>query len=454
MGLLSLNSSSKAFASSFLQWPQSLNRSIKFSEIHPIVFESDDWGLCGEGRDQQVQSDLVSKGYVDIDSNFLAPMYKNTLESESDLDNLSNSLAKFKDRLGRSPIFTANMVVSNPDFERIKQNRFSQYFAIPISKGFPTGWHDWATTVRGWKKAINRKVWLPEYHGFSHFNYRNWIRGLGKGDQRLMDFFNRSMVTYSVRFRVLSEYGVHIGNRWDFQSFGEQYSDICAGFDIFNSLFGRFPRTTIPPNNVWNPDTYRAFLKSKVRFIQSEKESLKSNLGARNTNISLIPDVFNSILLRFSSLCKQYRNVHLEYNDENESAAVVSSTNCFVSGVPAIVGTHRVNYVSGVDPNLPRKNLKRLENYLHSVLENENVVFLSDNELFQLRSFGVSREEFGDEILLRNFRQSPVAFKLKTNKYEVQDLTNLSKIQIDSISDDYIRLTVPSRRTISLVSRV
>ena len=373
------------------------NRLSNFRGVHPVVFESDDWGLCGEGRNAQVYSDLISIGYTDIVSEKLQPMYKNTLESETDLENLCNSLVKYKDSLGRFPVITANMIMSNPDFDRIKMNKFSNYFVIPITKGFPSGWGDWSTVVRGWKKAIRRKVWVPEYHGFSHFNYRNWMRGLRNKDSRLLDFFDKRLVTSSDEFRVLSEYGVHLGDAWVFQSYKEQFSDICNGLEIFNTLFRRYPRTTIPPNNVWNSSTYRAFSKANVRFIQSEKESTKSTIGVRNMDLSTISDVITSLLLQFGPLRKHHRNVRLEYTAVDESEAVTSTEQLFKSSVPAIVDTHRVNYVSGVDASLPQKSLRRLESYLRAILEDDKIVFLTDNELFQICSTGVSYEIFGEE---------------------------------------------------------
>jgi len=53
-------------------------------KIHPVVFESDDWGMCGETKNRNAQNDVLE---IDHGQTRLDKMrYNYTLESSDDLD--------------------------------------------------------------------------------------------------------------------------------------------------------------------------------------------------------------------------------------------------------------------------------------------------------------------------------------------------------------------------------
>ena len=113
-----------------------LHHSIDRKKNHFVAIESDDWGFSGEVRDHESIERLAGKGY-EFEQYLDSGALFNTLESKQDLDELFAILSSHKDTLGRYPAFTANYIVTNPDFEQILQSGFSKYYAIPINTGFP-----------------------------------------------------------------------------------------------------------------------------------------------------------------------------------------------------------------------------------------------------------------------------------------------------------------------------
>ena len=99
--------------------PYSESRDFR-TDRHIIVFESDDWGSIRMSNKKD-WDELLKIGY---------PVNKrpyerfDTLESSEDLLALFEVLSKHYDCRGNHPVITANMLMANPDFEKIKNSGY------------------------------------------------------------------------------------------------------------------------------------------------------------------------------------------------------------------------------------------------------------------------------------------------------------------------------------------
>ena len=95
-----------------------------------VVFESDDWGSI-RMPSMEVYSEFRNKGLnlTQTDYNRL-----DSLESNDDLSMLFDVLRSYRDRNDRHPVFTANIVVGNPDFDRIRSSKFIEYYFEPVTE--------------------------------------------------------------------------------------------------------------------------------------------------------------------------------------------------------------------------------------------------------------------------------------------------------------------------------
>jgi hypothetical protein len=98
-----------------------------------IVFESDDWGSI-RMPSKEVFQKLYAEG-IDLvsDEGYRFNKYDSLATSE-DLALLFDVLDSVRDFNGRPAILTPVSVVANPDFERIEQSDFTQYFYEPFSE--------------------------------------------------------------------------------------------------------------------------------------------------------------------------------------------------------------------------------------------------------------------------------------------------------------------------------
>jgi hypothetical protein len=85
-----------------------------------IVIESDDWGSI-RMRDQKTFENLLNAG-IRVDKSRYDSL--DSLETKQDLEFLLEVLGKYKNTKGESPKFTTNMVMGNPNFDKIQSASF------------------------------------------------------------------------------------------------------------------------------------------------------------------------------------------------------------------------------------------------------------------------------------------------------------------------------------------
>ena len=90
-----------------------------------VVIESDDWGSI-RMPSVKVLDDLKAKGYRYAD--YIGYDKYDTLASNDDLEVLLDTLSSVKDSEGNQARLTMNTVVCNPNFERIRQSAYQEYY--------------------------------------------------------------------------------------------------------------------------------------------------------------------------------------------------------------------------------------------------------------------------------------------------------------------------------------
>ena len=97
-----------------------------------VVFESDDWGSI-RMPSKDVYQKLLKSGII-VDKGQYCKY--DSLATENDLSLLFDVLTSVKDKNGNAGIITANTLVANPDFEKIKESDFTSYYYKIITNRF------------------------------------------------------------------------------------------------------------------------------------------------------------------------------------------------------------------------------------------------------------------------------------------------------------------------------
>ncbi len=330
-----------------------------------VVFESDDWGMIRMAS-KDIYEYLLKKGYP-VDECWYNR--NDTLETNDDLEKLYDVLLMFKDKYDNHPVITANHIVANPDFDKIKETDFQSYFYEPFNKTL-NKYPGRDRVLSLYHEGIKKGIFIPQLHGREHVNISNWLEALNSKDSAAIEIFNLNMFTAHVKKNCLScskEYLDAFGGQYGNIKFNIQEIITDAGH-IFEQLYGFKSQSFIAPCYTWPISLNEGLCKIDIKYIQggntqkvpkcNKKEISKSwhYTGQRNK--------YNQIFLT--------RNASLEVAENPNKDWVNSSLKeietAFKFYKPAIISIHRVNFMGGINKQNRDKTLQVLVDLIKKLL--------------------------------------------------------------------------------------
>lgn len=345
-----------------------------------VVIESDDWGSI-RMPSREVYNKLLSEGYnVDRD-----PFMKfDNLATPGDLFRLFEVLNAVKDSRGRPAVMTANTIVANPDFEKIREAEFRSYFYEPFTatlKRYP----EHGESFKMWKQGMDAGVFHPQFHGREHLNVNRWLLGLRQNDSMLRHAFEHNMISISsqpndMRFDYMEAL--------DYYSPSEKESKpqvIEEGLKLFNDIFGYGSTSFIACCYVWDNEIEKTLHHHGVKYIQGVVQQLIPNMhGERHSYKKSIHytgqrNTLNQLYLArnayFEPALLGPDTDHIGYCMQRMGAA-------FRMNKPAIIASHRLNYIGSIHTENRDNNLQMLSELLKTITTRwPDVEFMTSDEL-------------------------------------------------------------------------
>ncbi len=346
-----------------------------------VVIESDDWGS------ERTPSKEVLKALKDDGFNVEACHYmmNDSLASERDLENLFELLMKYKDSGGIHPLITANCIMVNPDFARIKADGFRNYYFEHFRetlKRYPEHQNSFSL----WKAGMDDGVFHPELHGREHLNVSLWMRDLRNGLGETARAFDLGVFAVS-RHIVREKRGSYLAafDRTDGGPLHEKGIIVEEAVKLFQDTFGYASESFVAPNYVWDDPVESVLHQSGVRYIQGIRNQYLSEAYERPKNTR--PHYQG----QKNHLGQRYlvRNVIFEPasspNIDWVDRCMAQISTAFRYGKPAVISSHRVNYVGFINAANRDRNLRLLNLLLQSLLRRwPDVRFLSSGALGRL----------------------------------------------------------------------
>lgn len=343
-----------------------------------LIIESDDWGSI-RIPDIQTQSYISDEKLINLNDPFSR---LDCLESEEDYLALYEILLKHRDSSGNYPVITANMVMANPDFIKIKKNQFDQFyyesFADTYKKYYPN-----QSTFDALMSGLEQKLLFPQFHAREHLNVFQWMNRLQSGDERFIKAFEKNC--FAINDTSSENHRSNLMASYDYQTEEEHnfiQNSIKEGLQMFEHVFGFPSKTSIAPCYVWNEQIENDFAASGVMGIQSSYIQQKNNKGE---HVRIWQKMGNS-----NKLNQKYfiRNVLFEPSLSNKikwvDKAMESIAVAFFWGKPAIIGSHRINYVAGLSSENRNNTLKLLDELLKRVIQKwPDIKFINSQQLLE-----------------------------------------------------------------------
>jgi hypothetical protein len=342
-----------------------------------VVLESDDWGSIRMASKKSFDY-FLSKG-LDVDK---CPYNSNdSLESNEDLELLFETLNSVKDINGNPAILTANNIVANPDFEKIKADNFQKYhyelFTDTLKK-YPQ--HD--RVLELYKEGINNKVIHPQSHSREHVNVSLWMKTLQENDELSHLAFEQSMFSVhpSAKPKYKDEFMDAFGSN---KNIDEQKNIIKDGLSLFGMIWGYKSKSFIAPSYTWNPILEETLSNEGVKYLQGIMVQ-KTHSEYYGTPIKK--------KFHYQGQKNKYGQRYLVRNSFFEPTLLPGFdwvNDCmnridiaFKRSKPAIIGSHRLNFIGFINQENRSKNLKSLSELLTKIKKSwSDVEFMSSDKL-------------------------------------------------------------------------
>jgi len=354
----------KKIRSRLRSWSQ-----VRFKE--PIaIFESDDWGLWRSPGDKTTLESFGEPKIWGYDQ----------LESIDELEAFYRVFEKYTDSEGNRPFAEANFVVSNPDFNATTTGGYKEIILKPITQD--------SERLTKWNEGISRKVFLPQYHGRLHFNYKKMHEAL------LNDPLSRKIFEAGIHGGMNNykdgQWGLHSEYLdWTTGAIPENIQQwTLSGLDQFEKAFGYRAKSTVAPQYIFSPEMTGVFSEAGLTCIQGTNMQLYKTTDGTEYKRNL-PNGSH----HYKSLVGISRNVKFEpargVEGWDTKAAIKNAKRLIASNIPVIIDSHRINYVG----RFSVEGLSKLDQFMSELLKT-GVRFVASFELAEAISNNGKYTEF------------------------------------------------------------
>lgn len=366
----------------FARWlkNRALNSCGFHSETPIIVIESDDWGSI-RMPSQCALKELMQSGDCAADDAFLK---YDTLERKEDLEKLFSSLEMITDHKGRHPCITANFAVANPKFEEIKV-RDGIYSCEPFWETYDKYYGKDNAVIATEKKGIEKGLFFPQLHAREHLNVQRWMRDLKAGKNDTIRAFELNMIGIGASFSKENMFGYMDALNYDSKNEVEQLADhLNEAFSLFREAFGYLSKTFVASCYVWTDEIEKILAKHNVEGLQTQcwqKEFLGKGTTFEHRIFHYLGERGKYGMIYTIRNC-DYEPAIDGFTKETEEKCVQQIEEAFHNRKPAVINTHRVNYVGGIEESHAAAGRDGLINILDKIISMyPNVEFLSTPEL-------------------------------------------------------------------------
>lgn len=346
-----------------------------------VVIESDDWGSI-RMPSRQVYDLLLSKG-IRVDNQKYSRY--DSLASDEDLSELFNVLSSVRDKNGNPAKLTANCVMANPDFDKIRQSNFEKYYYEPFTetlKRYPA--HSNAFNL--WRKGMSEGMFQLQFHGREHLNVHRWMKYLQENIGNVRLAFDNRMFEVSESGDVQGYMFMDALNYNNAHEIEFQKDSIIEGTKLFETILGFKSKTFIAPCYIWksslNDTLFNCGIKAfQGSWYQFEPKDGMENRFRKNFHYTGQKNALGQVYIVRNAAFEPSQIPNIDWIDDILSRIKIA----FRWNKPAIISAHRLNFVGFIDRTNRERNLILFEQLLKEIVRKwPDIEFLSTDQLVDL----------------------------------------------------------------------
>ena len=343
-----------------------------------VVIESDDWGSI-RMPSREVYNKMLSQG-IKVDQSYFDKY--DSLESTDDLAALFEILCSVKDRNGHCVVITPLSVCANPDFEKIEEYKREKYVYELVTDTYKRH-KKTEQSYKLIKQGMEEGLYCPQFHGREHLHVRRWLESINSESTSEQLFYkNRCLLRGGKCLPIQKTYFPAFGYDSQEELYGLM-SILKEGLILFESIYGAKATSFCPPCGIAHDQVMEAAaqwgivgLQAGQHFIPQADGSLKivqKKWGAKSAS--------GQIYWRRNCTFEPSRNQNLDWVD----SCLAEMKIAFRWGKPAVINSHRVNYIGSIFPENRDKTLKQFGRLLKEIVKRwPDVEFINSAQLCKL----------------------------------------------------------------------
>lgn len=342
-----------------------------------VVFESDDWGS------QRLSGADALKGLLreELLENPCKNDQVDTIARPEDLSILFGLLSSYKGRDGECAKLTPYFNPVNPDFTRIKESGYQEYYYetfIDILDREGVG----GTVKQMWNSALGEHIVSPQYHGREHLTFPVWMEALRSNESNARKSFEYHYYASSDLSLPpkASKFLSSMFFRNEMQK--KQIADaLVDGINIMGDIFSQKPSVFAPPNGVSHPYFDLVLAEKGIKAVHNPNRWEPDGNG--NVYQAKSHGCYNSCgQLIYARNCV-FEPVDVSYDAVDYCLTQIQGA--FNWHKAAIISTHRLNYVGGIEKDNREKGIRELDRLLKAICSNwPDVQFMTTDQYINL----------------------------------------------------------------------
>jgi hypothetical protein len=345
-----------------------------------VILESDDWGTI---RMPDIATyNLFNSCDIPV-CKFHFDKY-DSLESSEDLKSLFEVLNSVKDINGNSAVLTAYHVLTNPNFEEIERNGKSEYVYETILDTYKRKSHTF-DSFRAIQKGMEMGVYIPQFHGREHIHVKRWMEAINSKSTKEKLSFEHKAIISTFGIKDTEPYRNDYFKGFDFNSVQEEQEIVLIhrdGLKLFKEIFGMESITFTAQGSVWG-DSLLSMLKSEgVELIGGQQLHPDGGNGYKKRDYKWgSKNKLGQIHWRRNVLFEPSRNQNFDWSKKCMEEIEIA----FRWGKPAVISSHRENFIGSIFPENREKTLEKLKELLDSIMHKwPEVEFISSDYLARI----------------------------------------------------------------------
>ena len=295
-----------------------------------------------------------------------------TLASTEDMQMMFDVLTSVKDSQGHHACLTPFSNIANPDFAKIKESGFTQYYREPFTETLKRYGSSHEGSYELWKQGIAEHIFHPEYHGTEHINVLRFMQALQKGHKTTRLAFDNESVALPVipgDEPLKQETTVFFIEKA--QENDALKGDIHVGMNMFEDLLGYRSKQFTPGAGIYSPALHQTLKEEGIDYINVQryrpyplgdgKYVKKFLYNGKKNEAGQKYVVRNCVFEPYLDDCSR--------NSGAVAGCLKNIEAAFWMHAPAIISTHRVNFVGGLESSHRDDSLNELRSLLQEIIK-------------------------------------------------------------------------------------